>query len=101
MKYLGFYIIIILAAIFIAFIIFPNLSFYRHHISYKQFNIFNDIEINEAIYGILDEVNIQLNTSEIYDSDLNFKIFISSDFKPYSIFSPSYKDALCSNLSNN
>jgi len=93
MRYLGFYIIIFLAAIFIAFIIFPNLSFYRHHINYKQFNIYADIEINEAIYEILDEVDKQLKTSEIYDKNLSFKIFISSGFKPYSIFSPSYKDA--------
>ena len=93
MRYLGFYIIIILAAIFIAFIIFPNLSFYRHHINYKQFNIYADIEINEEIYEILNKVDKQLKTSEIYDNNLSFKIFISSGFKPYSIFSPSYKDA--------
>ena len=93
MRYLGFYIIIIIATIFIAFVIFPNLSFYRHHIFYKQFNIYADIEINEAIYEILDEVDKQLITSEIYDDNLSFKIFISSGFKPYSIFSPSYKDA--------
>ena len=93
MRFLGFYIIIIIAAIFIAFIIFPNLSFYRHHISYKQFKIYADIEINDAIYEILDEVDKQLKISEIYESNLNCKIFISSGFKPYSIFSPSYKDA--------
>ncbi len=93
MRYLGFYIIIILAAIFIAFIIFPNLSFYRHHINYKQFNIYADIEINVEIYEILNKVDKQLKTSEIYDNNLSFKIFISSGFKPYSIFSPSYKDA--------
>jgi len=93
MRYLGFYIIIILAAIFVAFIFFPNLSFYRHHISYKQFKIYADVEIDDAIYEILDKVEKQLKTSEIYDNDLSFKIFISSGFKPYSIFSPSYKDA--------
>ena len=93
MRYLGFYIIINLATIFIAFIIFPNLSFYRHHINYKQFNIYADIEINEEIYEILNKVDKQLKTSEIYDNNLSFKIFISSGFKPYSIFSPSYKDA--------
>ena len=93
MRFLGFYIIIILAAIFVAFIIFPNLSFYRHHISYKQFKIYADIEIDDTIYEILDKVEKQLKTSEIYDNNLSFKIFISSEFKPYSIFSPSYKDA--------
>ncbi len=93
MRYLGFYVIIILAAIFIAFVIFPNLSFYRHHIRYEQFNIYADIEINDAIYEILDKVDKQLKTSEIYDINLSFKIFISSGFKPYSIFCPSLKDA--------
>lgn len=93
MRYLGLYIIIILAAVFIVFILFPNLSFYRHHVSYKQFSIYADVEINNAIYNILDEVEVKLKNSEIYDSKLTFKIFISSDFKPYSIFSPSQKNA--------
>ena len=93
MRYLGFYIIIIIAAIFIALVIFLNLSFYRYNINYKQFKIYADIEINEAIYEILDEVDKHLKTSEIYENDLDFKIFISSGFKPYSIFSPSYKNA--------
>ena len=93
MRYLGFYIIIILAAIFIVFILFPNLSFYQHHIHYKQFNIYADVEINNAIYNILDDVEVKLKNSEIYDDDLYNKIFISSGFKPYSIFSPSLKDA--------
>jgi hypothetical protein len=41
----------------------------------------------------LDEVDEKLRCSEIYNNKLTFKIFISSDFKPYSIFSPSLKDA--------
>lgn len=93
MRYFGLYLIIIMAAIFIAFILFPNLSFYRHHISYKQFDIFADIEINDAIYSILDNIKEKLKSSEIYDRDLRFKIFISSGYKPYSIFSPSLKNA--------
>ena len=93
MRYNGFYIIIILAAIFIIFIIFPNLSFYRHHVNYKQFNIYSDTKINETIYKILDTVEEKLKKSEIYADDLNYRIFISSDFKPYSIFCPSLKDA--------
>ncbi|MCK5051866.1 MAG: hypothetical protein KAS53_09095 [Candidatus Cloacimonetes bacterium] len=93
MRYKGFYLIIILAAIFIIFIIFPNLSFYRHYVNYKQFNIYSDIEIHEAIYNILDNVEEKLKTSEIYTDDLSYKIFISSGFKPYSIFCPSLKDA--------
>ena len=93
MRYKGFYFIIILAVIFIIFILFPSLSLYRNHISYKQFNIYSDIEINDNIYGILDDIEEMLMTSEIYDKSLNFKIFISSDFKPYSIFCPSLKDA--------
>lgn len=93
MRYLGLYIIIILATVFIVFILFPNLSFYRHYVSYKQFSIYADIEINNTIYNILDDVEEKLKNSEIYDNKLTFKIFISSDFKTYSIFSPSLKDA--------
>ncbi len=93
MRYKGFYLIIIIAVIFIIFIIFPNLSFYRHQVNYEQFNIYSDTEINEAIYKILDSVEEKLKTSEIYADDLNYRIFISSDFKPYSIFCPSLKDA--------
>jgi len=93
MRYKGFYIIIILAVIFIIFIIFPNLSFYRHQVNYKQFNIYSDTKINETIYKILDTVEEKLKKSEIYADDLNYRIFISSDFKPYSIFCPSLKDA--------
>ena len=93
MRYKGFYIIIILAVIFIIFIIFPNLSFYRHQVNYKQFNIYSDTMINETIYKILDTVEEKLKKSEIYADDLNYRIFISSDFKPYSIFCPSLKDA--------
>lgn len=93
MRYSGFYIVIILAAIFIAFVLFPNLSFYRHNINYKQFNIYSDVKISDEIFDILDKVEEKLKTSEIYDPDLSFKIFISSKFKTYSIFCPSLKDA--------
>lgn len=93
MRYIGFYIIIILAAIFIIFIIFPNLSLYRHHVSYKQFNVYANTKINDTIYRILDDVEEKLKASEIYNDDLSYKIFISSGFKPYSIFCPSLKDA--------
>lgn len=93
MRYKGFYIVIILAIIFIVFILFPNLSFYRYHIKYRQFNIYSDVEISDEIFNILDKVEEKLKTSEIYDPDLNFKIFISSEFKSYSIFCPSLKDA--------
>ncbi len=93
MRYSGFYIVIILAVIFIVFILFPNLSFYRHHINYKQFNIYSDVKISDEIFDILDKVEEKLKTSEIYDPDLSFKIFISSKFKTYSIFCPSLKDA--------
>ncbi len=93
MRYLGFYIIIALAALFIVFITFPNLSFYRNHISYKQFDIYSDIEINDEIFSVLDKVEDQLNTSEIYTDELKYKIYISSDFKPYTIFCPTLKDA--------
>ena len=93
MRYKGFYFIIILAVIFIIFILFPNLSLYRNHINYKQFNIYCDTKIDDNIYKVLDEVEEKLLTSEIYDNSLNFKIFISSNFNLYSIFCPTLKDA--------
>ncbi len=93
MRNKGFYLIIILAVIFIVFILFPNISFYRNKINYKQFNIYSDIEISDNIYSILDDVEKMLMASEIYDNSLNFKIFISSHFSPYSIFCPTLKDA--------
>ncbi|MDP8203217.1 MAG: hypothetical protein P9L95_01645 [Candidatus Tenebribacter mawsonii] len=93
MRYKGFYFIIILAVIFITVVFSPNISFYRNHINHKQFKIYSDIKIDDNIYKILDDVEEKLVASEIYNSTLNYKIFISSDFKPYSIFCPSLKDA--------
>jgi len=93
MRYKGLYIIIIAGLIFIGFILFPNLSFYRHHVNYKQFDVYSDIEINEAIYKVLDKAETKIISSAIFDPELNYRIFISSGFKPYTIFCPSLKNA--------
>lgn len=93
MRFKGLYFIILLTVIFIIFIVFPNIIIFRNTLKYKQFRIYSDIEINENIYNILNQVEQQISTSEIYDQALSYKIFISSNYKNYEFFCPTLKNA--------
>ena len=93
MRYLGYYIIIVLALLFILFVIFPNLTIYRRKVIYKNFRIYSNKEIDDNIHQILDEVEKKLSCSEIYNDSVKYRMFLSSSFKLYATFVPGQKDA--------
>ncbi|MCD4796075.1 MAG: hypothetical protein K8R49_02755 [Candidatus Cloacimonetes bacterium] len=93
MRYLGYYIIIVLALLFILFVLFPNLTIYRHKVIYKNFRIYSDKEIDGSIHQILDEVEKKLSCSEIYNDHMKYRMYLSSSIKLYAVFVPGQKDA--------
>ena len=93
MRYPGYYIIIVLALVFIVLVIFPNLTIYHHKVIYGNFRIYSDKEIDDNIYQILDEVEKKLIRSEIYNEKVKYRMYLSSSIKLYATFVPGQKDA--------
>jgi len=77
-------IVILLIVLIIIIICFPQLYYFDNKLTYKNFNVYSDKPITPKIYLILDKVDILIKKSEIYDSTLQFKIFIRSDYSVHN-----------------
>lgn len=60
--------------IYVYLILFPQVL-YKNNISYRNFSIYSNDQIDENIHSIIDNCIVQLKTSEIYDSTVAQKVF--------------------------
>lgn len=75
--------------IYVLMVLYPNLLF-SYSVSYKNYTVFSNEVMEDHIYSILDSVDKQLSTSDVYDNTIKHKIFISDNYKLYTFLSHMY-----------
>jgi len=85
--------LVLLAMVYLLTIIFPQL-FFKQKIEYKNFTVYSDTQLNENINKILDEVNVKLESSELYTDKLHYNLYICNNFLKYKYFANIRYDSL-------
>lgn len=61
---------------------------YANNVSYKNISVNCDNELDAEIYTVLDEACQKIIKSELYDSTIYYRFYLSSDYSAFHIFSP-------------
>jgi hypothetical protein len=85
-----------LLIIYLGLIIYPNFLF-GHSFKYKNFNIYSTQPFSDNIQTILDEAEIKLSASEIYDKSLTHNIYLCNNYTLYTFLAPFSRKAFACN----
>ena len=80
------YLFVSLVVAYVLLLCFPQVLF-AHEISYRNLRVYSREPIGENIYAVLDRVESRLATSEINDSKVQPKIFLTNGFSLYAVLS--------------
>lgn len=96
------YLISGLLVIYLGLIVYPNFLF-GHSFKYKKFNVYSTQPLGNSMQKVLDEAEIKLSVSEIYDKGLTHNIYLCNNYTLYSFFAPFSRKAFACNylLTNN
>lgn len=82
----------VLFAICLTIFIFPQILF-AHQTTYKQFTVYSDRPIDQNISTVLDDTVKRLSSSDFYDANLKYELYICNDLWRLKIFSFGKSDA--------
>ena len=85
-----------LLAIYLTLIIYPNFLF-GHSLKYKIFNIYSTQPLPHNIQTILDEAELKLSVSEIFDKGLSHNIYLCNNYTLYTFLAPFSRRAFACN----
>lgn len=88
-----FLIAILSITLIVILICFPQLYYFDNKLVYKNFTIYSNIPFPSNTPLILDNVEKLIQKSEIYDSDLHFKIFLRSDYNIHRLLPWQFSDS--------
>ena len=80
------YAFLLIAAAFVFLLVYPQVLF-AHEVSYKNFTVYSREPIGQDVYALLDKVEVQLQASQINDTSVKPKIFLTNSQKLYSFLS--------------
>ncbi|MFN7911077.1 MAG: hypothetical protein ACK5QC_04585 [Bacteroidota bacterium] len=90
------YVALGLLVIYLGLIIYPNFLF-GHSFKYKRFNVYSTQLLGDSIQRVLDEAEIKLSVSEIYDKDLTHNIYLCNNYTLYTFLAPFSRKAFACN----
>src|SRR6185295_5638985 len=82
----GRYVFFALAAAYMLLLCYPQVLF-AHQITYKNFTVYSRQPLDQNIYAVLDRVDARLATSEINNTQVRSKIFLTNSQRVYSALS--------------
>jgi len=77
------YVLLTLTAVYVLLLCYPQ-ALFAHQISYKNFTVYSRQPLDQNIYAMLDKVEARLATSEINNTNVRPKIFLTNSRKLYS-----------------
>jgi capsule polysaccharide modification protein KpsS len=80
------YLFLFAAVAFIFLLAYPQVLF-AHEVSYKNFNVYSREPISQDVYAMLDKVEVQLSASQLNNTAVKPKIFLTNSQKLYSLLS--------------
>jgi len=85
-----------LLVIYLGLRIYPNFLF-GHSFKYKNFNVYSTQPLGDSIQTVLDETEIKLSSSEIYDKGLTHNIYLCNNYTLYTFLAPFSRKAFACN----
>lgn len=80
------YLFVSLVAAYVLLLCFPQVLF-AHQITYKNFTVYSRAPLDQNVYAMLDKVEARLTTSEINNTQVKPKIFLTNSQRLYSALS--------------
>jgi hypothetical protein len=80
------YLFFSLAAAYVLLLCFPQVLF-AHHVTYKNFTVYSRQPLDQNVYAMLDKVEARLATSEVNNTQVRPKIFLTNSRQLYSALS--------------
>jgi hypothetical protein len=80
------YVFVSLAAAYVLLLCFPQVLF-AHQITYKNFTVYSRQPLDQNVYAMLDKVEARLATSEVNNTQVKAKIFLTNSRQLYSALS--------------
>ncbi len=80
------YAFLLIAAAFVFLLVYPQVLF-AHEVSYKNFTIYSRQPISQDVFAMLDKVEVQLIASQINNTSVKPKIFLTNSQRLYSLLS--------------
>ena len=80
------YAFVSLAAAYVLLLCFPQVLF-AHQVTYKNFTVYSRQPLDQNVYAMLDKVEARLATSEINNTQVRPKIFLTNSQRLYSLLS--------------
>jgi hypothetical protein len=80
------YVFLSLAAAYVLLLCFPQVLF-AHQVTYKNFTVYSREPLDQNVYTMLDKVEARLATSEINNTQVRPKIFLTNSQRLYSALS--------------
>lgn len=77
------YLFLAFAAAYVLLLCYPQVLF-AHHVTYKNFTVYSREPLDQNIYALLDKVETTLATSEINNTSVRPKIFLTNSQQLYS-----------------
>ena len=80
------YVFLLTAAAFVFLLVYPQLLF-AHEVSYKNFTVYSRQPLDQNVYAVLDKVEVALSASQLNNTDVKPKIFLTNSQTLYSLLS--------------
>ena len=87
------------AILYLALVFFPQIAF-AHTLSYKSYRVYTTEPLGDelpALRAVLDEVDRRLTTSEVYDSAVIHRVFLTPSHRWFAFFAPGSRGAFAVN----